>query len=88
MSQQQEVRGIRASDIVTDDERLSLAAKGLFALIGFMGNGCTLQDVENRTTDPPEFVQMVLDELLRVGYIDVTDRIVRIRRPEEFFRRG
>lgn len=77
-------RRYRASDIVIEDSNLSLAAKGLFSLVGMLGNDCTLGEINERTTDPPEFVAMVIDELLRAGYVNVTDQVIHIRQPAHF----
>lgn len=77
-------RPIRASDIVCEDPQLSLAAKGLFALVGLLGQKCTLAEVGARTTDPPEFVAMVLDELQGAGYVSVTDQCVTVLPPGRF----
>ena len=71
-------RPIRASDIVCDDPGLSLAAKGMFALVGLLGPSCTLADIGERTTDPPEFIVMVLDELQCAGYLNVTDQQITV----------
>ena len=71
-------RPIRATDIVCDDPGLSLAAKGMFALVGLVGPGCTLADLSERTTDPPEFIAMVLDELPQAGYLNVTDERITV----------
>ena len=77
-------RPIRASDIVCADGDLSLAAKGLFALVGLLGPDCSLSEVGARTTDPPEFVAMVLNELQSAGYVTVADQHVRITPPGRF----
>lgn len=66
------------------DPQLSLAAKGLFALVGMLGTRCTLAEVATRTTDPPEFVAMVLDELQGAGYVSVTDDCVTVLPPGRF----
>ncbi len=77
-------RPIRASDIVSADPDLSLAAKGLFALVGLLGPDCTLEEVGSRTTDPPEFVAMVLNELESAGYVRVGEKRVTVLPPGSF----
>lgn len=77
-------RPIRASDIVCSDPGISLAAKGLFSLVGLLGPECTLTEVAASTTDPPEFVAMVLDELQIAGYVSVTQQRVTVLPPGRF----
>lgn len=72
-------RGFRAGDIVLEDIELSLAAKGLFAVASLLGDGCSLDEIQSRTSDPPEFLMMVLDELVRAGYVQLADRTVQMR---------
>lgn len=77
-------RPIRASDIVSSDPDLSLAAKGMFALVGLLGPDCTLAEIGARTTDPPEFVAMVLNELQSAGYVVVGEQRVTVLPPGQF----
>jgi len=35
----------RLSDIVLEDKNLSMTAKGVFVSIGFLGNGCKLEQL-------------------------------------------
>ncbi len=62
-----------------EDIELSLAAKGLFAVASLLGDGCSLDEIQSRTSDPPEFLMMVLDELVRAGYVQLADRTVQMR---------
>ncbi len=77
-------RPIRASDIVSADNSLSLAAKGLFSLVGLLGPDCSLAEIGARTTDPPEFLAMVLHELQSAGYVTVEQDHVTITPPGRF----
>lgn len=77
-------RPIRASDIVCADSDLSLAAKGLFALVGLLGPDCSLTEISARTTDPPEFLAMVLNELQSAGYVTVVADHVTVTPPGRF----
>ena len=70
--------------MVCADSELSLAAKGMFALVGLLGPECTLSDVAARTTDPPEFLAMVLNELESAGYVRVGNQRVTVLPPGEF----
>jgi len=77
-------RPLRASDIVCADQDLSLAAKGMFALITLLGPDCTLSDMTAYTTDPQEFLAMVLNELQSAGYVTVAADQVTVLPPGRF----
>lgn len=64
----------RFSDIVLEDAKLSMSAKGVFVSIGFLGNGCKLEKLLNRTTDSTAAILKALNELEKAGYIFVDER--------------
>jgi hypothetical protein len=74
----------RFSDIVLDDVNLSMAAKGVFVTVGFLGNGCELANLQAHTRDTLENLQSALDELERYGYIGLNEGAVFIRPAPEF----
>ena len=59
----------RFSDIVLDDPSLSLAAKGTFLAIGYLGNGCTVAKLAERTSDTLQAIEYILSELIEAGYV-------------------
>lgn len=63
----------RFSDIVLDDPALSMAAKGVFVSIGFLGNGCSLEDLAKHALDELERIGAAVDELVRAGYVSVEE---------------
>ena len=67
-----------ASDIVIDDGTMSLAAKGLFVMVGFLGGQATLGQAYRHCSDETDLVP-VLDELVKRGYVNVVDGHIRIR---------
>ena len=74
---------MRSSDIVIDDDRISLAAKGVFVTIGFLGGGCRLADVARHCSDESD-LESVLNELMTRGYVSVTDGVIMVRDPAVF----
>jgi hypothetical protein len=74
----------RFSDIVLDDVNLSMAAKGVFVTVGFLGSGCEIAHLQAHTKDTPESLQQALEELERSGYIGLTEGAVFIRSAPEF----
>ena len=59
----------RFSDIVLDDANISMAAKGVFVTIGFIGNGCTLSVLANHCNESLEALETASRELIDAGYI-------------------
>ena len=59
----------RLSDIVLEDKNLSLTAKGVFVSIGFLGNGCTLEQLVASSTSDSVAVTQALAELQSAGYV-------------------
>ena len=77
-------QNMRFSDVVIDDAKLSLAAKGVFTALGLLGNGCTVADISRRTADGEGAVRDALDELVRAGYVDIEDDAVHTKRTGNF----
>jgi hypothetical protein len=77
-------QNMRFSDIVIDDPNLSLAAKGVFATLGLMGNSCAVAELANRTSDGERAVRAALSELERAGYVEVIDETVRVQSAGSF----
>jgi hypothetical protein len=75
---------MRASDIVIDDERLSLSAKGVFVTVTLLGNGCRVQDIARHCRDVPSNVEAALQELLRLRYVRMDDDAVRLEEAPRF----
>ena len=75
---------MRSSDIVIDDERLSLAAKGVFVTVTLLGNGCRVQDIARHCRDVPAAVGAALQELERLRYVRVDDDAVRVEEASSF----
>lgn len=61
----------RFSDIVLDDTALSMAAKGIFVTVGYLGNGSTMADLEKKTSDSLENIQQYVNELVNAGYVNI-----------------
>lgn len=75
---------LRYSDIVLDDAKLSMAAKGVFVTVGFLGSGCPVASLQAHTADSPESLQRALDELERAGYVSLCEGAVHIRSAQQF----
>lgn len=69
---------MRSGDIVIDDSSISLAAKGVFVMIGFLGGHCTLADVYKHSSDEIDLVPVV-EELATRGYVNVVDEQISVR---------
>ena len=74
---------MRSSDIVIDDGSISLAAKGVFVMIGFLGGSCTVADVYKHCSDETDLLPVV-DELVTKGYVNVADDQITVRDPAVF----
>ena len=75
---------MRSSDIVIDDERLSLAAKGVFVTVTLLGNGCRVVEIARHCRDTASNVDAALQELARLRYVRVEDGAVRVEDPPRF----
>lgn len=62
---------MRSSDIVIDDDRLSLSAKGVFVVVTLLGNGCRVVEVASRCRDSAGNVESALHELVQLRYLRV-----------------
>ncbi len=69
----------RFSDVVLQDKNLSMNAKGVFASISFLGNGCTLDRLSQITKDSSHTILRALKELEQAGYILFERTSVRIK---------
>jgi hypothetical protein len=74
----------RFSDIVLDDSRLSMAAKGVFLTLGFMGNSCTLSQLMQRCSDSKEKLEDCIKELRQAEYITLEGDTVAIKAASSF----
>ena len=63
----------RFSDIVLDDPALSMSAKGVFVSIGFLGNGCTLENLSEHSHDSLEALRGSVQELVQAGYLNLEE---------------
>ncbi|MEJ2287171.1 MAG: hypothetical protein P8Y02_00750 [Deinococcales bacterium] len=75
---------MRSSDIVIDDERLSLAAKGVFVTVTLLGNGCRVEEIARHCRDSGSNVEAALQELTRMSYVRVEDGTVRLEDAPRF----
>lgn len=67
------LKGLPFSERVYSDDRLSLKAKGLYAmLVGFYGKVFTLSELEVITSSGIESIRSALKELKEIGAIDVS----------------
>jgi hypothetical protein len=74
----------RFSDIVIDDTKLSLAAKGVFVTIGLLGSGCQISTLERRCTDTSETVMSAVQELVEGGYVSIDQGAVLVHSRTSF----
>jgi hypothetical protein len=74
----------RFSDIVLDDARISMAAKGLFLTLGFLGNSCTLTQLKTHCADSEESLRRTLEELRTVEYISLEGETIAVKAPASF----
>lgn len=63
---------MRRSDIVLDDSRISMAAKGVFATLNLLGNEARVEELGERCNDSPAAVAQALEELRAHGYIEIS----------------
>lgn len=77
-------QNMRFSDIVIDNPELSLAAKGVFATLGLMGNSCTIDELVQRSSDGEPTLRSAVDELERAGYVEVSEGVVRLQSAGSF----
>lgn len=75
---------MRSSDIVVDDERLSMAAKGVFLTVTLLGNGCRVDELARHCLDDGPTVERALRELERLGYVHVASGAVHIEEAPRF----
>lgn len=77
-------RQLRFSDLVTDDEKLSLAAKGAFVLLDLLGSEASVEQLTEKTSDDAVAVQRALSELIKAGYATLSAGVIRISSPAAF----
>lgn len=77
-------QNLRFSDIVLDDDDISMAAKGVFATLGLLGDGCAVATLTRRSKDGPEAVRAALEELVEAGYVAIRDDKIFVSRPGSF----
>jgi hypothetical protein len=73
----------RFSDIVLDDPNISLSAKGAFLAIGYIGNGCAVSTLAERTSDNLQAIEYILGELIEAGYVRLEDSNIFIVSPSD-----
>jgi hypothetical protein len=74
----------RFSDIVLDDNRISMSAKGLFLTLGFLGNSCSLEQLRAHCCDSEASLQRSLNELRQVEYITLENGIIAVKAASSF----
>jgi hypothetical protein len=74
----------RFSDIVLDDARLSMAAKGLFLTLGFLGNSATFSQLERHCKDSKEALVGSLEELRQVEYVSLENDVISVKDASSF----
>ncbi len=75
---------MRSSDIVIDDERLSLAAKGVFVTVTLLGNGCRIEEIARHCRDDADLLTEALKELTRFRYVRVDRDAIRLEEAPYF----
>ncbi len=75
---------MRSSDIVIDDERLSLAAKGVFVTVTLLGNGCRIEEIARHCRDDADLLTEALQELTRFRYVRVDRGAIRLEEAPYF----
>ena len=81
----QETVHTRFSDIVVDDKSISMAAKGIFVTIGYLGNGCGLKNLLEHSKDSEKSVRKALQELSDAGYVTIDEEnLIHIRSASQF----
>ncbi len=83
-SPQDNTLATRHSDMVLDDPLISLAAKGLFVSISYLGNKCKLSSLNKYSSDRQSVILSSLDELLNAGYVKFEDGFVSIKPASTF----
>lgn len=63
----------RFSDIVLDDATISMAAKGIFVTVGFLGNGCTFTRLTEHSRETVDTIKQAVEELVNAGYVTVEE---------------
>jgi hypothetical protein len=74
----------RFSDIVLDDVRLSMAAKGLFLTLSFLGNSATLEQLRTHCSDSESGLRAALEELRQVQYITMEAEQITVKAAASF----
>lgn len=74
----------RHSDMVLDDSKLSLSAKGLFVTIAYLGNRCKLANLSKHCSDDSDKINLCLEELISSGYVKMDADEVSIRPAASF----
>ncbi len=74
----------RFSDIVLDDSRLSMAAKGLFLTLGFMGNSATFAQLMRHCADTKETLGRSLGELREAEYVSFDAEVITVKSASSF----
>ncbi|MEX2536685.1 MAG: hypothetical protein WD273_13900 [Trueperaceae bacterium] len=77
-------QNMRFSDIVIDDPAISMAAKGVFATLGLMGNSCSITELVERTSDKQQQLRAALGELERARYVKIADGMVSVQSAGSF----
>jgi hypothetical protein len=74
----------RFSDIVLDDARLSMAAKGLFLTLSFLGNSATMEQLKVHCSDAEGGLWTALEELRQVQYIIIEAEQISVKAAASF----
>lgn len=74
----------RHSDMVLDDAKLSLSAKGLFVSIAYLGNRCKLANLTRHCSDDFNEIEFCLEELINSGYVELNSDEVSIKPAASF----
>ena len=69
----------RHSDMVLDDSRLSLSAKGLFVTIAYLGNKCKLSNLSKHCSNDYQEITSSLKELINSGFVKLEADEVSIK---------
>lgn len=77
-------RTMRQSDLVVDDDKLSMAAKGVFLVLDLLGKNTSVAQLAEYTTDSPGTLRRFIAELREAGYVTLEGDTVAVRPREAF----
>lgn len=77
-------RNMRQSDLVVDDDKLSMAAKGAFLVLDLLGKRASVTQLAEFTSDSAGALRNFVQELRTAGYVTLDNDTVAVRPREKF----